>query len=135
MDKISDLNGDHEHLWVSYSSVEKTLDHSREEYDRLFSKKESLMLLGVEKGKKIEQIESEKGSIISSFKSLDEYGKVMALDFTEGFWYGETQVQSSILNILSTMKLFQFLRRFQRTYLVSSNIMPQVFILCVPCLL
>lgn len=69
------------------------LNDAREQYDRVITEKETIMLIGIEKKKKTKQLESENVSPISSFMVSREYGETQALDFIGGFWYEDEYVK------------------------------------------
>lgn len=47
----------------------------------------------MKKEKKIRQLESERESIIRSYKASKEYGESRALDFIEGSWYVDEELK------------------------------------------
>lgn len=53
----------------------------------------NLMPAGIEKEKRIRQLESEREHVISSYMASKEYGESRAHDFSEGFWYGDGQMK------------------------------------------
>lgn len=52
-DEVSDLKGDLEHSHLTDYATKRALDHYMERCGRVFVEKESFMLSGIKKGKKI----------------------------------------------------------------------------------
>lgn len=81
------------------------LDETRERYGKLFDKKQAFMLAEVEKGKKIEELESEMRFILDSFRASKEYAENHALDFIEGLWHKEEQLRMFYLDYSMDMEV------------------------------
>lgn len=62
----------------------------RERYTKAFNEKETLMLGGMKKGKRIEELEAQVGFVLDSYKTYGEYRENHAPDFIMGFGIGRS---------------------------------------------